>query len=63
MRESMALDAAGRAVAVPLPRRAATKAEYIQRFDAHQRLQHFLMMSSLSLVFENVLALSRSLCA
>lgn len=46
MREST-FDSGGRAVAVPMPRRAAaTKAEYIQRFDAHQRLQHFLMMSS-----------------
>lgn len=46
MRQSMTLDAAGRAAAARATPRTATQAEYIARFDAHQRLQHFLMMSS-----------------
>lgn len=46
MRQSMTLDAVGRAAAARAATQAATQGEYIVRFDAHQRLQHFLMMSS-----------------
>lgn len=45
MRESLTLDRATRAAAVPASRPLAA-AEYVTRFDTHQRLQHFLMMSS-----------------
>ena len=46
MRESLTLDSTARATAMPVSRRLAAAAEYMVRFDAHQRLQHFLMMSS-----------------
>ncbi len=47
MRSSLRLNSARAAVAVPaaLPA-AADQAEYLVRFDTHQRLQHLLMMSS-----------------
>src|SRR5574341_1504477 len=47
MRESVTIDSHVGAVPRTVPRRAVAVADkYIVRFDAHQRLQHFLMMSS-----------------
>ena len=46
MRESLTIDSPAGAVPIPASRRLAAAVEYIVRFDTHQRLQHFLMMSS-----------------
>jgi cytochrome b subunit of formate dehydrogenase len=47
MRESLTIDSRAGAVPMVTSRRvAAATIEYIVRFDTHQRLQHFLMMSS-----------------
>ena len=46
MRESVTIDSPGGAVPMPASQRLAAAVEYIVRFDTHQRLQHFLMMSS-----------------
>jgi len=46
MRESVRIDSPAGAVPTPASRRIAAAVEYIVRFDTHQRLQHFLMMSS-----------------